>query len=186
MSSDTLTATPTVPSGIHHSTEVETDTLSHGSTVVSSFQVGRLGAYGAMATGWATSTDTGQTWQHGLLPGLSAASPSPNSQYVSSANESVLYDAAHGDWLIPTVSVVNCATEVPTTASCAAKPDRRAAGCWSVDAIAWRAVRPTGATGEWSLIGSTKIRACSVSSPPPARRFLRLTEPVEIGKPLDS
>ena len=107
-----------MPYGVHHATEVETDALAEGSTIVSSFQVGRFALHGASAMGWATSTNGGQTWQNGLLPGVSAASPNPNSTYVSVANQSVLYDAAHGTWLIPTVGVVNCANEVPTTASC--------------------------------------------------------------------
>ena len=118
VSSDPLTNSPTLPSGVHHATEVETDTLAHGSTIVSSFQVGRYSAYGASATGWATSTDGGQTWQHGLLPGLSNASPSPNSAYVGVANQSVLYDAAHGTWLIPTVGVVSCSSQVPASRVC--------------------------------------------------------------------
>jgi len=118
VSSDPLTNAPTVPSGVHHATEVETDSLSQGSTIVSSFQVGRFAAYGGSATGWATSTDAGQTWQHGLLPGLSSASPSPNAAFVSVANQSVLFDAAHATWLIPTVGVVNCAMQVPTSKSC--------------------------------------------------------------------
>ena len=83
-----------------------------------SFQVGRFAAYGGSATGWATSTDGGQTWQHGLLPGVSAASPNPNSEFVSVANQSVLYDAADSAWLIPTVGVVNCSLQVPTSNSC--------------------------------------------------------------------
>ncbi|MGA2838281.1 MAG: IPT/TIG domain-containing protein, partial [Acidimicrobiales bacterium] len=118
VSSDTLTNAPTVPSGIHHATELETDTLAEGSTVVSSFQVGRFAAYGASAIGWATSTDGGQTWQHGLLPGVSAASPNPDNGFVSVANQSVLYDAALATWLIPTVGVVNCSLQVPTSNSC--------------------------------------------------------------------
>lgn len=118
VSSDTLTATPTVPSGIHHATEVETDTAAWGSTVVSSFQVGRFSAYGAMAMGFATSTDGGQTWQQGLLPGLTANSPSPDAAYVSVANQSVFYDAAAGRWLVPTVAVAACSSLLPRPPAC--------------------------------------------------------------------
>lgn len=118
VSADPLTAVPSTPPGVHHGTEVETATLAEGGTVVSSFQVGRFAAYGAMAMGWATSTDGGQTWQHGLLPGVSAASPSPDSAYVSVANQSVMYDAALGTWLIPTVAVVACSSLTPRPESC--------------------------------------------------------------------
>ncbi len=139
VSSDPLTNTPTLPSGVHHATEVETDTLAEGSTIVSSFQVGRYSAYGASATGWATSIDGGQTWQHGLLPGLSNASPSPNSTFVSVANQSVLYDAAHGTWLIPTVGVISCSSEVPTTQSCLGHPatEHTLMVSRSVDGLNW-------------------------------------------------
>ncbi|MFD0327743.1 hypothetical protein ACFQZC_04635 [Streptacidiphilus monticola] len=52
-----------------HATEVEPDTYSYGSTVVSAFQVGRVSGGGASNIGWATSTDGGQTWTHGFMPG---------------------------------------------------------------------------------------------------------------------
>ncbi len=118
VSSDPLTVTPAQPAGIHHATEVETDTMSNGSTVVASFQVGRFNSFGGAATGWATSTDGGTTWHHGLLPGLTSASPSPNSAYIGVANQSVLWDAAHQKWLIPTVADVSCSLQIPQSSSC--------------------------------------------------------------------
>ena len=118
VSTDPLTNTPAVPPGIHHATEVETDSLSHAHTIVSSFQVGRFGSYGGAATGWATSIDDGATWQHGLLPGLSVASPNPNPAYIGVANQSVLYDAKNAKWLIPTVADVQCSLQVPASKSC--------------------------------------------------------------------
>lgn len=118
VSSDPLTAIPTYPPGAHHATELETAVLAEGNTVVSSFQVGRFAAYGAMAMGWATSTDGGHTWQSGLLPGVSASSPSPNPSFIGIANQSVMYDAATQTWIIPSVAVVSCASLVPTPESC--------------------------------------------------------------------
>ncbi len=41
---------------------------AHGTTLVSTFQVGRVYDGGSCDIGWATSTDGGRTWQHGLLP----------------------------------------------------------------------------------------------------------------------
>lgn len=48
-----------------HKTEVEPDTYSYGSTIVSAFQVGRFTTGGSSNIGWATSGDNGKTWTHG-------------------------------------------------------------------------------------------------------------------------
>ena len=53
-----------------HNTEVEPDTFTFGSTIVSAFQVGRVFGGGASNVGWATSTNGGATWTHGYLPGI--------------------------------------------------------------------------------------------------------------------
>src|SRR5689334_21141126 len=54
----------------NHHTEVEPDTFSNGSTIVATFQVGRIYDGGACAIGFATSTNNGTTWTSGLLPGI--------------------------------------------------------------------------------------------------------------------
>src|SRR5256714_15673166 len=54
----------------NHHTEVEPDTYSNGSTIVSTFQVGRIFDGGACAIGFATSSDNGTSWTSGLLPGI--------------------------------------------------------------------------------------------------------------------
>src|SRR5256885_6076482 len=54
----------------NHHTEVEPDTYSNGSTIVSTFQVGRVFDGGACAIGFATSSNNGSTWTSGLLPGI--------------------------------------------------------------------------------------------------------------------
>lgn len=97
--------------GIQNVTQVETDTFSWGTTVVSAFQAGRSSkGYGAAAIGYATSTDSGQTWSHGLLPGLTASSPTPNASYPLVVNQSVAYDALHATWLVPSVTYVPSGT----------------------------------------------------------------------------
>src|SRR5947207_15418061 len=54
----------------NHHTEVEPDTYSNVSTIVATFQVGRISDGGSCAIGFATSTDNGATWPNtGLLPG---------------------------------------------------------------------------------------------------------------------
>jgi hypothetical protein len=53
-----------------HMTEVEPSAYAYGSTIVAVFQQGRIFGGGASDIGFATSTDSGGTWQHGSLPGL--------------------------------------------------------------------------------------------------------------------
>src|SRR5438105_256840 len=56
-----------------HATEVEPGSFSFGSTIITSFQVGRISGGGAADIGFAISTDAGTTWQSGLLPGLTTS-----------------------------------------------------------------------------------------------------------------
>ncbi len=64
-----LSSDPYTNKSSQHKTEVEPDTFSYGSTIVSAFQVGRFVTGGSSSIGWATSTDNGKTWKHGFLPG---------------------------------------------------------------------------------------------------------------------
>ncbi|WP_051943420.1 putative Ig domain-containing protein [Streptacidiphilus rugosus] len=80
-----------------HATEVEPDTFSYGSTVVSAFQVGRVSGGGASNIGWTTSTDGGQTWTNGFLPATTANTGGPYGQ-VSDA--SVAYDVKDNVWMV--------------------------------------------------------------------------------------
>ncbi len=82
-----------------HRTEVEPDTYSYGSTIVSAFQAGRFTSVGSSNIGWATSTDGGITWQHGFLPGTTKLAGGP---YDRITDPSVAYDAAHSTWMIAT------------------------------------------------------------------------------------
>src|SRR5438067_3414283 len=69
VSSDPFTNTTS-----QHATELEPDTFSNGSTVVSAFQVGRFFDGGSTDIGFATSRDGGRTYTSGVLPGLTATS----------------------------------------------------------------------------------------------------------------
>ena len=84
--------------GSQHATEVEPDTASWGSTVVAVFQVGRIADGGAANIGWATSRNSGRTWTHGFLPGLTPSS-SPAGPWPRATDPSIAYDAQHGVWL---------------------------------------------------------------------------------------
>ena len=82
-----------------HKTEVEPDTFAFGDTVVSAFQVGRVFNGGAADIGFATSTNGGETFTSGFLPGLTAES-NPPGPYIRTSDASVAYDLKHNVWLI--------------------------------------------------------------------------------------
>ncbi|HEU0026669.1 MAG TPA: sialidase family protein [Ktedonobacterales bacterium] len=97
--SSTCTATNTT----YHHTEVEPDTYSSGSTIVSAFQVARIFDGGGCAIGFATSTDNGASWTSGLLPGLTkyvASGP-----YDRASDAVVAYDARHNVWMISSLAL---------------------------------------------------------------------------------
>jgi hypothetical protein len=82
-----------------HKTEVEPDTFSFGSTIVSAFQVGRIFDGGAANIGFATSTNGGKAWTSGFLPGTTPFSTPPG-VWARTSDPSVAFDAKHGVWLI--------------------------------------------------------------------------------------
>jgi hypothetical protein len=81
-----------------HATEVEPDTFAYGSTIVTSSQVGRFNDGGSSDISYNTSTDSGATWQHGFLPGITTYQGGGSWARVS--DPSVAYDAKHGFWLV--------------------------------------------------------------------------------------
>ena len=81
-----------------HATEVEPHMLAYGSTLVAAFQTGRIAPGGSTDIGWATSTDGGQTWTHGFLPGLTIGEGS--GPYDAVSDPVVAYDAKHGVWMV--------------------------------------------------------------------------------------
>ena len=59
-----------------HATQVEPDTFSYGSTIVSASQTGRFNDGGASNIGFATSTNGGTSWTNGFLPATTDSRPS--------------------------------------------------------------------------------------------------------------
>ncbi len=99
ISSDPFTsATCTASNTTYHHTEVEPDTYSYGSTIVSAFQVARIYDGGACAIGFATSTNNGSSWTSGLLPGLTKYYS--GGAYDRATDAAVAYDARHNVWMI--------------------------------------------------------------------------------------
>jgi hypothetical protein len=82
----------------NHQANVEPDTFSNGSTIIATYQVGRIFDGGACAIGFSTSTNNGGSWTSGLLPGLT--------KYVGSGpfdratDPAVAYDAQDNVWMI--------------------------------------------------------------------------------------
>lgn len=87
-----LSGDPFTNSSSQHRTEVEPDTFSFGSTIVTAFQTGRIFNGGSSDIGWATSNDNGTTWANGFLPGITtfAIPPSP---FSAISDPSVAFDA---------------------------------------------------------------------------------------------
>jgi len=89
-----------------HATEVEPDTLSSGSTIVSAFQVGRFFDGGGSNIGFATSTNGGHSFTNGFLPGTTSFS-TPAGIYARASDASVAFDAKHGVWLISWLGILS-------------------------------------------------------------------------------
>jgi hypothetical protein len=97
-----ISSDPFTNSSSQHHTQVEPDTFSAGSTVVSTFQSGRFYAGGGSSgISWATSTDSGTSWQGGILPGITVYA---GGSYARVSDPAVTYDAAHGTWLIASLA----------------------------------------------------------------------------------
>ncbi len=87
-----------------HATEVEPGVFAYGSTIVTAFQVGRRYNGGASDIGFATSTDGGRSWAQGLLPGITQYE---GGSYLAVSDAVVVFDQAHGVWMIASLPVAS-------------------------------------------------------------------------------
>jgi hypothetical protein len=87
-----------------HRTEVEPDTFAFGSTWVTAFQAGLSFAAGSSGIGFATSTDQGQSFVDGLLPGITGFN-SPAGAYDFAADSLVAFDRRDHVWLISYLAI---------------------------------------------------------------------------------
>src|SRR5437870_8510904 len=99
-----LSTDPYTNTSSQHKTEVEPDSFAFGSTMVTTFQVGRFTDGGASNVGWATSTDNGATWTNGFLPGTTVFATPPG-PWARISDPSVAYDPKHNVWLIATLAI---------------------------------------------------------------------------------
>jgi hypothetical protein len=105
LSTDPFTqATCKASATTNHHTEVEPDTFSNGSTIVATFQVGRVFDGGSCDIGFATSTNNGGTWTNALLPGTTVFA-TPAGPYDRISDPSVAFDASHNTWLIASLAL---------------------------------------------------------------------------------
>jgi hypothetical protein len=109
-----VSSDPFTDTQAQHRTEVEPDTFSFGSTIVSAFQVGRVSGGGASSIGWATSNDSGATWSHGFLPGITGNGGGP---YGQASDAAVAFDARHNVWLISSLGIRSSSVDVLTSRS---------------------------------------------------------------------
>ena len=94
---------PFTNSGSQHATEVEPDVFAFGRTIVAAYQTGRFFSGGSSDIGWATSTDGGTSWRHGMLPGLTEHLG--GGHWARASDPSVVYDAKHHTWMIAALGV---------------------------------------------------------------------------------
>jgi hypothetical protein len=85
-----------------HRTQVEPDTFGYGNTVVATFQTGRFFDGGSSNIGWATTTNAGRTWTHGVLPGTTVFEGGP---WARISDPAVAYDPMHNVWMISTLAI---------------------------------------------------------------------------------
>jgi hypothetical protein len=106
LSSDPFTNTIAADgAAVYHATQVEPDTFAFGSTIVSGFQSGRFHDGGSSDIGWATSTNAGNSFKHGFLPGTTSQ-VDPSSPFERVSDPSVAFDARHGIWMISSIPLL--------------------------------------------------------------------------------
>ena len=101
-----LSSDPYTNTTSQHKTQLEPDTFSYGSTIVSAFQSGRFFDGGASNIGWATSKNNGANWRHGFLPDTTVFATPPG-KYARVSDASVAYDAKHKTWIISYLGLLN-------------------------------------------------------------------------------
>src|SRR4051812_24245990 len=97
-------ATCKASTATNHHANVEPDSFSNGSTIVSAYQVGRVFDGGACAIGFSTSTNNGSSWTAGLLPGITKWTGAGRNDRATDA--AVAFDARHNVWLISSLTLL--------------------------------------------------------------------------------
>ena len=98
-----VSSDPFTNPGSQHATEVEPDIFAFGSTIVGAYQTGRFFGGGSSDIGWATSSDGGTSWRHGMLPGVTTHFG--GGHWHRASDPSVVYDAKYRTWMIAGLGV---------------------------------------------------------------------------------
>lgn len=129
-----------------HRTQVESDTFSYGATIVATFQVGRFYSGGASNIGWATSTDRGETWTKGFLPGITKYK---GGSFDRVSDPSVAYDVRHKTWIISSLALM----ESPSVSGIAVIANRSSDGglTWSEPVVIARVPAGGSLDKNWTV-----------------------------------
>jgi hypothetical protein len=92
-----------------HATQLEPDTFSFGSTVVSVFQSGRFFDGGSSNICYATTTNNGVSWIHNCLPGTTVYA-TPAGTWARISDPSVSYDPQDNVWMVTGLAIDASAT----------------------------------------------------------------------------
>jgi hypothetical protein len=131
-----------------HATEVEPDTFSNGSFVVSAFQAGRFYTGGASNIGWGSTSD-GVTWTNGYLPGITKVDSSTNT-YDRVTDPSVAWDAKHGLWLIASLALSVSQSGAVTGAAVIVSRSTNSAGtAWNAPVVVATATGSSDYDKDW-------------------------------------
>lgn len=100
ISSDTFTNATS-----QHATQVEPDSFSFGSTIVSVVQSGRFAdtAGGSSDTEFATSKDNGATWVTGSLPGITTFA---GGSFDRVSDPTIAFDSRHNVWIAAGLPII--------------------------------------------------------------------------------
>jgi hypothetical protein len=110
-----VSSDPFTNTNAQHRTEVEPDTFTFGSTIVGTFQTGRIFGGGSSDIGFVTSTNNGATWTSGFLNGITVNRG--GGPYTAASDASVAFDARHNVWLISSLGIRSGSVDVLTSRS---------------------------------------------------------------------
>ena len=112
-----ISSDPYTNTDSQHATQVEPDSFSFGTTIVTAVQTGRFFNGGASNINVATSTDGGATWTSTGLPGLTNNPPIGGGSFDRVSDPVVAYDARHNVWLVSTLPLIGRSSTVSPTAA---------------------------------------------------------------------
>ncbi len=95
-----------------HATEVEPSIFSNGNTIVALTQQGRFTDGGSSDVGFSTSTDGGNHWKFGSLPGITNVQK-PGNPWDRDTDPAITYDVKHGVWLASTLPLIGATGQMP-------------------------------------------------------------------------